>query len=402
LAAGFAAGVHAEDRLGVDAYVQLVLRAHPGARQAAALDASAVAERKALRVIPDPSFEYSRDWARPRAGDGSRAAEDGFSLSQTIPWPGTLAASARAGDRAADALRADGTNARWDIAIEARRTFARLLYARQALDITRAAEADASALRDLTAKRAELGESREVDRIKTQVEWLRQQRSLLAVEREAEAAEELVRTLAVEPLPRPLLLDGELPRPIASTDAAALRERIRLANPRVVGARAVAERDAALASAARRGRIPDLDVAWFREKEIDKEADGFRVGIRVPLWNANRGQIARAEAAASLAEAGAQRALIDAHAALERARQELDVASIQADLLDREILPAAARSLDLARFSYREGETSLLDLLDAQRTFRETQREAAGSRLALALALAEVQRLVGPDFNPGR
>jgi cobalt-zinc-cadmium efflux system outer membrane protein len=164
----------------------------------------------------------------------------------------------------------------------------------------------------------------------------------------------------------------------------------------------VAERDAALASAARRGRIPDLDVAWFREKEIDKEADGFRVGIRVPLWNANRGQIARAEAAASLAEAGAQRALIDAHAALERARQELDVASIQADLLDREILPAAARSLDLARFSYREGETSLLDLLDAQRTFRETQREAAGSRLALALALAEVQRLVGPDFNPGR
>ena len=60
------------------------------------------------------------------------------------------------------------------------------------------------------------------------------------------------------------------------------------------------------------------------------------------------------------------------------------------------------RSLELARFSYQEGETSLLELLDAQRTFRETQREAAGSRLALALALGEVQRLVGPDFNPGR
>ena len=71
-------------------------------------------------------------------------------------------------------------------------------------------------------------------------------------------------------------------------------------------------------------------------------------------------------------------------------------------MLDRDILPAATRSLALARFSYQEGETSLLDLLDAQRTFRETQRETAVSRLALALALAEVQRLVGPDFHPGR
>lgn len=70
--------------------------------------------------------------------------------------------------------------------------------------------------------------------------------------------------------------------------------------------------------------------------------------------------------------------------------------------MDREILPAATRSVGLARFSYEEGETSLLDLLDAQRTFRETQREAAEAHLALSLALAEVQRLVGPEFNPWR
>ena len=78
------------------------------------------------------------------------------------------------------------------------------------------------------------------------------------------------------------------------------------------------------------------------------------------------------------------------------------IAAAQASLLESEILPAAARSVDLVRLSYQEGETSLLDLLDAQRTDRDTQREAAAAHLSLSLALGEVQRLVGPDFNPWR
>ena len=143
-------------------------------------------------------------------------------------------------------------------------------------------------------------------------------------------------------------------------------------------------------------------MTWFHDEEVDKHTSGFTFGVRIPLWNARRGEIARAQAASASAVAGAERALLDLTTALENARRELDVASGQAAILEREILPAATRSLELARFSYQEGETSLLDLLDAQRTFRETEREAAASRLALAIALSEVQRLVGPDFNPGR
>ncbi len=402
LATGLAAGARAEEGVGVDAYVEMVLRSHPGARQAVALEDAARAERKAVRVFPDPSFEYSRDRARPAEGAAPRTTETAFSVSQTIPWPGTFTANVRAGDRAADVFRAESVGTRWELEIAARTTFARLLFARGALEIARAAEADALSLRALTSRRADLGESREADRIKAEVEWLRQQRIRRAAEREADAAEEVLRTLAVEPLPRPLTLQGELPQPRPPTDAAALRDRLGRSNPGLLAARAASEREAALLSVARRSRIPDLDVTWFRDNELDKEANGFTLGVRLPLWNANRGGIARAQAASALAAAGAERALLDLTAALERARQELDVASAQAEILERQILPAAARSLDLARFSYQEGETSLLDLLDAQRTFRETQREAAASRLALALALAEVQRLVGPDFYPWR
>jgi outer membrane protein TolC len=56
----------------------------------------------------------------------------------------------------------------------------------------------------------------------------------------------------------------------------------------------------------------------------------------------------------------------------------------------------------LVRLSFEEGETSLLDLLDAQRTYRDTQRESVEAQLALFLALGEVQKLAGPDFDPWR
>ncbi len=390
----------AEEPLALGAFVQVVLRSHPGARQVTALQAAADAEPKAVRRIADPAVAFS--WDRATLPQGSTFTEREFSVSQTIPWPGTFDANTQAGDRAADALRAQGTGALWELEIEARTAFARLLYARNAKGIAVAAETDALALRELTAKRAELGEAREVDRIKAEVEWLRQQRTRRAHDREAEAAEAVLRTLAVEPLPRPLALAGELPLGLPPIDGALLQRRLAQLNPRLIAARAAAAREAALLSVSRRSRIPDLDLTWFRNEEVDKKANGFSVGVRVPLWNANRGEIARAAAATSLAVAATDRLLLELTTSLERARQELDVSSTQVEMLARDILPAATRSLELARFSYQEGETSLLDLLDAQRTFRETEREAAASRLALALALAEVQRLVGPDFTPGR
>jgi outer membrane protein, heavy metal efflux system len=143
-------------------------------------------------------------------------------------------------------------------------------------------------------------------------------------------------------------------------------------------------------------------VTVFRDDELDKTSNGFAVGIKVPLWNANRGEIARAQAAWNVASAEADRRRLSLVAELEERLRDLDVASAQVRTLEKEILPSATESLRLARRSYEEGETSLLDMLDAQRTFRETQREAVESRLALALAVTDIQRLVGPDFDPWR
>jgi cobalt-zinc-cadmium efflux system outer membrane protein len=392
----------AQESLDVGRYVEIVKRSHPAAAERVGLEQAAEAERRAARVLPDPVFDFSWDRAHPTDLTGLNGDETGYALSQTLPWPGTWRAGADAGERAADVLRAGAEGVAWEIAARARLAFARLEAARSLLDVARGAEEDARSLRDLVARRAELGESRESDRIKASVEWLRQQRQLTAAEREARVAEAMMRALAVEPLPQPLVLEATAHPPLPPLDPAPLAVRLAESNPRLRSARAEAARREALSSVARRARIPDLEVSVFRQREIDKEANGFSVGIKLPLWNANRGEIARAEAEQQIAAAAAARERIDVLTELETRLTTLVVAADQASLLEREILPQATRSLELARLLYEEGETSLLDLLDAQRTFREAQRERLESHLAQASAVADVQRLAGPDFDPWR
>ena len=405
LAAGLAAAgplSFAQEALDVDSYLEIVKRSHPAAAQRAGMEQAALAEKRAARVLPDPVFDFSWDSARPSDLPGGKGHESGYTISQTLPWLGTWRAGAAAGDRAADVLRAGAEGVAWEIEARARLAFARLEVARGRLDVVRGAEEDARSLRDLVARRAELGESRESDRIKASVEWLRQQRQLTAAEREAQVAEAILRALAIEPLPRPLALKAIAHPPLPPLDPAALASRLAETNPRLRAARAEAARREALSSVARRGRIPDLGVSVFRQRELDKEANGFSVGIKLPLWNANRGEIARAEAEQRVAAAAAARERIDVVTELEARLADLLVAADQTVLLEREVLPQAARSLELARLLYEEGETSLLDLLDAQRTYRDAQRERLESHLAQALAVADVQRLAGPDFDPWR
>lgn len=383
-------------------FIEIVLGSHPAAAHGSGLEAAAAAEKKAGRLLPDPVFEYTRDRARATERVGPRETETAYSVSQTIPWPGTFSAGIRAADRAADALRASAETLRWDIASQARRAFARLVASRALAGIARDAESDARSLRDLVTRRADLGESRESDRIKATVEWLRQQRNLAAAEREAESAEAALRMLAVAPLPHPLTLASSTHGPLPPIDRGTLAAQLVETNPRLLEARAEAARREALLSAAHRGRVPDLALTLFKQTELDKTATGFSAGIKVPLWNAGRGEIARSQAGLQVASAEAARVRLELVTELEGRLKELQVAADQESLLERDILPAAERSVALVRLSFEEGETSLLDLLDAQRTLREAQREGAEAHFAFIVALSEAQKLAGPAFNPWR
>ncbi len=392
---------HADDGLRMDDYVRLVLRSHPSARASLALDASASAESKAARLLPDPTLELSLGEGRAADGMGSTKTEKGFSVSQSIPWLPARSASIEAADHEARALRAESLARRWGLELDARVAYTRLLFARAQVEVNRASTEDAASLLELMTRRSSLGEAREVDRIKARVEWLRQDRELSAAFREELAAEGILRTLAGEPLPTPLRLAGELPRHKDAMRALldAHPENLER-SPALIRARAEASRASSLLSSTRRGRVPDLGFSFFRQNELDREAWGGALGLSLPLWNARRGDVARAEAESRLRAADAERERLSLLVDLATRRRDVETLAVQVASLEGDLLPSAAESVRLARLLFEEGETSLLDLLDAQRTAREARREEIRARFELATAIAELQRLLGPNDAP--
>ena len=79
----------AQEALDLGRYVEIVKRSHPAAAERAGLEQAAEAERRAARLLPDPTLDFS--WGRGRLTEspGTKGDEAGYALSQILPWPGT-------------------------------------------------------------------------------------------------------------------------------------------------------------------------------------------------------------------------------------------------------------------------------------------------------------------------
>ena len=160
-----------------------------------------------------------------------------------------------------------------------------------------------------------------------------------------------------------------------------------------------AEADVAAARAAvdlrTRGRRPNPTVtAGLKEQAGGMAGAVIGVSVPLPLSDRNQGPIAEAQAALAQAETRVALARRAAEAEVRRALERRT--SLAERLALREGLLSRARALlASARVAYAEGETSLLELLDAAETFRTT-REGADTLLAEYLtSVADLERATG-------
>ena len=121
------------------------------------------------------------------------------------------------------------------------------------------------------------------------------------------------------------------------------------------------------------------------------------VGISIPLKfsNTNKGELRAAQYSERQAEAQYNAVLLQIRKEVEQCYNNYISACRQAELYQNSTLTDAVSILEKKKYSYSRGETSLLDVLDAQRTANEVYQNYYNSLYNANASLVELCRSVG-------
>jgi cobalt-zinc-cadmium efflux system outer membrane protein len=130
--------------------------------------------------------------------------------------------------------------------------------------------------------------------------------------------------------------------------------------------------------------------------------NGISVAVSVPLaiFNRNQGEIARTRFAIAQAQeqekASSEQVLTDVHDAYEGLRENDKVVV----LYRSGYLDVAQQDRDISEYAYRRGAASLLDFLDAERSYRATQLAYRQALASYLLSLEQLREAVGTRSLP--
>ncbi|HET7709981.1 MAG TPA: TolC family protein [Sphingomicrobium sp.] len=160
---------------------------------------------------------------------------------------------------------------------------------------------------------------------------------------------------------------------------------------------AEAEREAAQAGVREQLAQRRLDPAvGVGVRHIRETGDvGLVAGVSMPLrlFDGNRGNIDAARQALAAADARRASTLASTTARARNAIANVEAAQRRVEALEKAAVPEATEALRLTELSYREGRSSLLELLDAQNAYTASRTSLTDARLQLALATAELGRI---------
>ncbi len=141
--------------------------------------------------------------------------------------------------------------------------------------------------------------------------------------------------------------------------------------------------------------FPGVTVRGFLNKEIDREAYAIGISIPIPFWYKREGEIATASAEKMKAEAEVHRIRVELSKGVTEEYQNHVIALDQIDVFKKGLLKQAEEALRISEFSYRQGESGILDFLDAQRVYTGTLMEYYRVFFELETSLAALERVTG-------
>jgi cobalt-zinc-cadmium efflux system outer membrane protein len=397
---GSAGAEDAPPRLTLDEVVALAVRENRTLRAKQFEHQATRAGEITAGLRPNPTASYSAE--QLGASRGSDAVpQHSVIVGQPIELAGKRGRrldSARAAIRVSEWELAD---VRRQVIAQVKKAFTDVLVAQATLALAQENLKALDEVERIQRFRAERGDISELELTRIQVQRFAFERDAADARQAIEAAKITLRTLAApDSLPPAFEVAGDIgfqERPFSREEL----YRLTIANRPDVRA-AEAARDKARAHVNQARANPRADVTPQVEFQRIGNANTVGAGVSMPIriFDRNQGEIARTRAEVARTDALQQATAIQALAEVDTALNAVTVSREKVVLLRDTYLPKAQRARETVEFAYRRGGVSLLDYLDAQRTYRETALEHIRTVGAYWSAVYQLEAAAGGALVP--
>jgi len=348
---------------------------------------AAEADRVTAGQRPNPNLTLGTSNINPHAGLGAGGLQDktidsSIRLDQLVERGGKAGLRESQADALINAARADWQDVIRQQRLLLRQNYFELLFQQARIEMQREFSGYAKASLRAAEQRLKAGDIAPNEANRFRLDEARAQNDARQAEVEARKARlELAKSIGAEANAADIsaqsipLVGAEGFKPLADLDQrpdlVAAASRIQAAEAARALAKSLATRDVTVS--AQFDRWPASNA----NPQGTGNSVGFYFSIPLSLRHANEGEVKRALADLQAARDALTRLQVQAMAESRLNLDNWQAAASRVARIERDILPLALEVAKAAEFAYGKGATSVLDLLDARRTLKQIELDAA-------------------------
>lgn len=383
--------------LTLSAAVSRAVATHPRLGVAAEAVRAARGSRLMARSWTNPSFNYQSDGSSDPAAGGLPALERETMTFGMLPlepiyqlWPRASQASAEV--RAAEA---DLVTARRAVALDAAAAFFSAASAQVSVEALLDVRGWLDSLVAYTRVRVREGAAAEVDLIRLEVEHGRVQTDLAMARVElARSRAELAKMLGDDSFALVTPVDT-LPAGVPLPSRQALLTVASERRPELLAARARVDAARSGVSVERSRIVREVGVMAGVKTMAGSRSLMIGISLPVPLFDQNRGEIRRADAHRRIAGFELEQIEREVAADVNATYAAVQALTEQVDRMQGSLLRRAEEARRIAEAAYREGATSLVQVLDAARAFAEARQVYYRAMFARQQSVLQLNAAIG-------
>ena len=380
----------------LDRIIDLALERNPTIASAQSVIAQSEGRRIEAGAYPNPTITVqTADGALRDPSIGRRMGERAMSLSQPLEWPGKRAARQDAAEAGFAGATVGLEESKLNLIAEVKTAFYDLLLAERTVDLLQQNLEIVQEVARIVKVRVRSGEGPQFEAVKADVEVLKAKQEMTKARNAVRVKLVGLDTLTAGALGPRYKVQGDFRSLRDHLDPEQMATRDLSQHPTLKRQGKLVEQAEFTVSKERQSRMPDVTLFGGYAREVGREAVIAGMSLPTPLWYRQQGHIATALGTQRKEEAELIRARNDLTRAINQHAREAETAQEQILVYEEGLLKQAQEALRISQLSFRQGATSLLDVLDAQRVQRQITVDYNLARFELSLALTRFERALG-------